>query len=448
MSTTAAKATSKATGSGSPSAMAETFAIMPRMAFGWALAAFLVFGVGGWATVAELSGAIMAPASIVVERHSKKLQHRDGGIVAAINVRPGDRVAAGDTLIRLDDTQTKAEIGIIRSQIVELAGRKARLMAERDGAAEIEFPAGFDALGADSAQVRAGEIRLFTENRKSRQSQPEQLTSRIGQFGEEIAGLTRQRDAKKKEYDIIAKELAQVSSLADRGLTPVTRVYAMEREGTRLNGDHGALIANIARAKGQISELEMQILGLDQTVRSESQKELRAIEGPVAELAERQIAAADRLTRMELKAPQSGIVHELTIHTVGGVVSPAEPVLLIVPENEALTVEARFNPIDRDQLVPGQPVRMRFSAFNQRTTPEATGTIATIAADTTTDPKSGQSYYSGRIALDADAMKKLGDLKLVPGMPVEVFVATGNRTAMTYLTKPLTDQFARAFREE
>lgn len=422
-------------------------ALAPRMLFGWALAAFLVFGVGGWALVADLSGAIIAPGSVVVDRHSKKLQHKDGGIVSAINVRPGDKVEAGMTLIRLDDTQTKAELGILRTQIVELVGRKARLASERDGIGAIAFPPGFDALGPEAADVRAGETRLFNENAKSRQSQREQLRSRIAQLEEEVTGLTRQRDAKKMEFDIIAKELDQLKMLFEKSLIPVSRVFAMEREAARLNGDHGALIASIARARGQIGEIELQILAIDQNVRSDAQKEMRLIEGRLAELGERQIAATDRLSRMELKAPQSGLVHELNVHTVGGVISPAEQVLLIVPENEALTIEARFSPADIDQLAAGQVARLRFTAFNQRTTPEVWGRVQYVSADVTQDPKTGQSYYTGRIQLDEEARVILGQLKLVPGMPVEIFVATAQRTAMTYFTKPFTDQFARAFKE-
>lgn len=438
--------TATATAAGQPAP--DTFSFGSRMMFGWFMLSCLVFGVGGWAATADLSGAIIASGSIVVDKHSKKVQHKDGGIVASIHVRSGEKVVAGQTLIRLDDTQTKAELGIVRAQLVELTGRKARLIAERDGLSAIEFPDAIDAMGPDAAHVRVGETRLFEENRKSRQSQKEQLASRIGQINDEIDGLTRQRDAKKKEHDIIKKELAQVTSLQERSLTPITRVYQMERESTRLTGEHGSLIANIAKARGQISELEMQILTLDQTVRSEAQKELRGIEARVAELTERQLAAVDRLNRVELKAPQGGVIHELNVHTVGGVITPAEPIMLIVPEDEALTVEARFSPTDRDQLQPGQATRMRFTAFNQRTTPEVTGTIKTVAADVTVDPKNGQSYFSGRIALDGQAMEKLGNIKLVPGMPVEVFVATGDRTALTYLTKPFTDQWARAFKEE
>lgn len=424
------------------------FAIGPRIAMATALVALMVIGGGTWAATASLSGAIIAQGSVVVERHAKKVQHRDGGIVAAINVRNGQRVAAGDTLIRLDDTQTSAELAIVRSQLMELKGRKVRLLAERDGRETITFTPDFAALGADAVNVEAGETRLFNENVTTRKSQKEQLQSRIGQLGQETAGLERQRDAKASELKLIRKELEQVRQLQKQALTPISRVYAMEREATRLDGEHGALLSQIARVGGQVSELNLQILSVDQTARAEAQRELRSIEARLAELAEREGAAEDRLTRMELKSPQTGIVHELAVNTIGGVITAAEPVLLIVPDSEALTVDARMSPLDIDQLAIGQAARLRFSAFNSRATEEYAGRIVHIAADTTTDGKSGQIYYSTRIEIDAETRAKLGELKLIPGMPVEVFVATADRTALAYLAKPFLDQLARAFREE
>lgn len=424
------------------------FAIAPRITAALLLIGGLVFGCGTWAATASLSGAVIASGSVVVERHAKKVQHRDGGIVAAINVRNGERVLAGATLIRLDDTQTRAELAIVRSQLVELSGRKVRLLAERDGRETLQFAPEFAGQGSDSANVEAGETRLFNENVTTRKSQKEQLQLRIGQLGEERGGLTRQRDAKAHELQLIRKELEQVQSLQKRALTPISRVYAMEREATRLDGEHGALLSQIARIGGQISELNLQILAVDQTARAEAQRELRSIEARLAELAEREGAARDRLGRMELKSPQTGIVHELAVNTIGGVVTAAEPVMLIVPDGEALTVEARMSPLDIDQLSVGQGARLRFSAFNSRATEELAGHIIHVAADTTTDAKSGQTYYSTRIALADEARAKLGDLKLIPGMPVEVFVATADRTALDYLAKPFLDQLARAFREE
>ena len=231
-------------------------------------------------------------------------------------------------------------------------------------------------------------------------------------------------------------------------LTPISRVYAMEREATRLDGDHGNFVAQIARAGGQIAELNLQILAIDQTTRTEAQRELRNIDARLSELAERQSAIQDRLTRMELKAPQAGIVQELAVHTVGGVITSAEPVMLIVPDNEPLAIEVRIAPNDIDQMTVGQKARLRFTAFNQRTTPEIPGTVTHVAGSATMDAKSGQSFFMARIAVDADQKAKLGDLKLVPGMPVEAYVNTGDRTAWAYMTKPITDQFMRAFKEE
>ncbi len=431
-----------------PVETAESFTIFPRVVFGTLVIAGLVFGCGSWAAFAELSGAVIAPGSIVVERNVKKVQHKDGGIVAEIMVREGDIVVAGAPLVRLDDTQTRAELGIIRSQLIELSGRKLRLTAERDGEDDLVFPPSFLEMGAEAAGVKAGEGRLFTENRKTEKSQKEQLGLRVEQLKEEINGLSQQRDAKRQELGIIKKELVQIRKLHKRKLTPVSRVYAMEREATRLGGELGNLIAQIARSHGQISELNLQILNIDQKIRNDAQRALRDIEGKLAELKERQTAATDRLNRMLLSAPQSGVVHELAAHTVGGVITPAEPVMLIVPDNAKRTVQARVAPVDIDQVIPGQTARMRFSAFNQRTTPETEGLISSVSADVTVDQQTGQSFYKATVEIDADARKLLGDLKLLPGMPVEVFISTGNRTALSYLTKPFTDQLEKAFRED
>lgn len=437
--------------SSAPAGTAATdtrFTIGSRIMTATVLVGALIVGCGTWAATASLNGAVIAQGSVVVDRHAKKVQHRDGGIVAAINVRNGQRVAAGETLIRLDDTQTRAELAIVRSQLVELSGRKVRLTAERDGQETITYPADFTAQGGDAALVLSGETRLFKENLATRKSQKEQLGLRIQQLGEETAGLVRQRDAKANELKLIRKELEQVAELQKKALTPISRLFSMQREATRLDGEHGALMSQIARVAGQIAELNLQILSVDQTARGEAQRELRGIEARFAELTEREGAAKDRLTRMELKAPQGGIVHELTAHTVGGVITSAEPVLLIVPEDEALNIEARMSPLDIDQLAIGQPARLRFSAFNSRTSEELPGRIVHVSADVTTDAKNGQSFYSTRIELDQAGRAKLGDLKLVPGMPVEVFVATAERTALDYLAKPFLDQLARAFKEE
>lgn len=425
----------------------QRFTIGKQVVFASAVMLMLAVGLGGWAATAALQGAVIAPGTFVVERNVKKVQHNYGGIVAAINVENGDLVEAGDVLLRLDPTQILAELGIIRSQIVELTARRARLAAERDNLADVAFPAGFVEQGADAQAAAAGERRLFAENRRTRESQKEQLRLRIAQLEEEITGLAAQRDAKQGEIAIIRRELEQVRALYDKQLTAVTRVYAMEREEQRLSGELGGLVAQIARARGQISEIRVQILAVDETARAQAQRELRLVDGKLPELAEREIAARDRLERIDIRAPQKGIVHELAVHTIGGVVTAAEQILLIVPEEDGLTIEARIAPVDVDQVSVGRPAKLRLSAFNQQTTPEIAGRVVQVSADVTVDPKTGLSYYLARLEMDDKHRRTIGDLELVPGMPVEVFISTGERTALSYLAKPLTDQMNRAFRE-
>ncbi len=424
-----------------------SFSVRRHVLFATTVMLFLVLGVGGWAATANLTGAVIASGTFVVERNVKKVQHSYGGIVAKINVKNGDMVEAGEVLVRLDDTQINAEIGIIQSQLTEFKARSARLEAERDGRENLTMPAGFEATSETAAAVAAGEIRLFEESRRTRENQKQQLRLRIEQLDEEINGLTLQRNAKAGEIELIKRELEQVRMLHEKQLTPVSRVYAMERDVMRLTGEHGSLVAQIARAKGQISEIKVQILAVDENVRAQAQRELRSVEGRLAELAERQIATLDKLKRIDLRAPQAGVVHELAVHTVGGVITAAEQVMLIVPDDDNLTIQARISPADVDQVVVGRPAKLRLSAFNQQTTPELSGRVTQVAADITVDTKSGQQYYIVRLEMDEKDRRSVEDLKLVPGMPVEVFMSTGARTALSYLAKPITDQMSRAFRE-
>jgi len=271
---------------------------------------------------------------------------------------------------------------------------------------------------------------------------------RIDQLQHEINGIESQRVAKHGQLVLIRKELEKITGLYEKKLTSVTRLYALEREEKRLTGEYAGLTAQIARTKGKISETRVQMLAAEQSAKLDAQRELRSTDAKLNELREREIAAADRLRRTVLYAPQSGVVHELAVHTIGGVITSAETVMTIVPADERLTIEARFAPVDIDQINIGRKARLRFSAFNQRTTPEVTGRIVHVSADVSSDPKSSQQYYVGRVKMDADAREALKDLELIPGMPVEVFVSTGSRTALSYLSKPVTDQFNRAFRED
>jgi HlyD family secretion protein len=291
------------------------------------------------------------------------------------------------------------------------------------------------------------ERRLFQIRRTARDGQKQQLRQRIAQLEEEIGGLTAQQESKAREIVLIQRELGSVKDLWQKNLIPLNRLTSLEREATRVEGERAQLIATGAQARGKISEINLQIIQIDQDLAGEVGRELREIDGKASEFVERKVAAEDQMKRIDIRAPQDGIVHELAVHTVGGVVGPGEAMMLIVPAADALTVEARIAPQDIDQVRIGQPAGLRFSAFNQRTTPEINGTLSRIAADVTTDSRTGMIYYTARIAIDPAEIARLGDVRIVPGMPVEVFIKTSDRTVASYLTKPLADQVMRAFRE-
>jgi HlyD family secretion protein len=293
-----------------------------------------------------------------------------------------------------------------------------------------------------------GEQTLFKLRHEAREGLRAQLKERIGQLHEQITGLEEQTDAKADEIKLIQNELTGVRELWRKNLVPINRVTQLEREATRLKGERGQLIASVAQAKGRISETELQIIQIDQDLRSEVAKELGEIQAKSAELIEKRVAAKDQLMRIDIRAPQAGIVHQMSAHTVGGVIAGGDPIMLIVPENDQLAIEARVAPRDIDQLVIGQDSVIRLSAFNRRTTPELKGTVSRVAADLIQDQNADTSYYTARITVDRNELKRLDGLKLVPGMPVEAFIQTGQRTALSYLVKPLSDQVKRVFRED
>jgi len=409
----------------------------------------VVSGLGGWATTTELSGAVVASGMLVVDSNVKKVQHPTGGVVGELRVRDGVRVSAGDVVIRLDETITRANLAIVIKGIDELTARQVRLEAERDDESELQFPNELTSRmdNPDVSRVVNGERKLFDLRRSARAGQKAQLKERIGQLKEEILGLAEQAEAKKGEIEWIIQELEGVRQLWSKNLVPIMRLTQLEREAVRLKGERGQLIASTAQAKGKITETELQIIQIDQDLRSEVAKELREIQGKMAELVERKVAAEDQLMRTEIRAPQSGVVHQLSVHTVGGVIVASEPAMLIVPESDDLTVEVKLPPQNIDQLVVGQPAVLRFSAFNQRTTPEINGSVVRISGDIILDQKSGATYYLVHIATPMEEIARLEGLKLVPGMPVEAFIQTETRTVLSYLIKPLHDQILKAFRE-
>ena len=417
---------------------------------GVAVVIFLTGGVGVWAGTMHIAGALIAPGTIVVDSNTKKVQHPTGGVVGEVRVHDGDHVKAGDLLVRLDDTVARASLAIVTKGLTEFGARKARLAAERDRADTIKFPD--DLLqretDPDVAQVLAAERKLFDLRRAARAGQKAQLRERIEQLGKEINGFTSQQISKEKEVTLIERELEGVHDLFQKNLVPMTRVTALERDATRLDGERGQLVASIAQAKGKVAELNLQIIQVDEDASSEVAKEMREVEGKIGEFVERKIAAADQLKRTDIRAPQAGTVFQSTVHTVGGVIPAGDPMMIIVPDAENLAVEARVNPQDIDKVQVTQPAVLRFSAFDTRTTPEIFGKVTRVSADTTLDQRTGQSYYTIRIALERDQMERLGNVRLVPGMPVDAFVQTGERTVIAYLMKPLSDQIVKAFREK
>jgi len=431
---------------------ANTSAGMRRSLLGGVVVTgFLTLGLGGWASTTEIAGAIVAPGSLVVESNVKKVQHPTGGVVGEVRVKDGDRVKAGDILVRLDDTQTRAGLAIVTKALDELAAQQARNEAEREGADVVNFPAELLARLSDPevARVVEGERRFFENRRSARQGQGAQLRERISQLQEQILGLEDQVSAKRREIKLIGEELIGVRELWKKNLVQITRVTSLERDAARLEGERGALVSNIAQTRGKITETELQILQIDQDLRSEVSKSLSDIRARNSEYVEKKIAAEDQLRRIDIRAPQDGIVHQLTAHTVGGIILPqGEPIMLIVPEADALTAEVKIAPQDIDQVRVGQAAVMRFSAFSQRTTPEVTGEVSRISADVSVDQKSGASYYTLRLSVSDSEMERLHGLKLLPGMPVESFIQTGERTALSYLTKPLMDQVNKAWREK
>lgn len=415
-----------------------------------AAAVFMVGSMGIMGAATDMSGALISSGSLVVESSVKKVQHPAGGVVKSLLVHEGARVAAGDLLIRLDETVAQANLSAVTKSLWELEARRARLQAERDGAGDVAFPDTLTSLpsGSPAAAIISGELRFFHLRREASEGQQHQLREQVSQLHQQITGLDDQLTAKKQEAELLAKELVGVEQLWDQKLVSITRLVTLQRDSARLLGERGQLTASIAQAKGKISETELKILQIDQDFRSDVAKELADVRAKYAETVEKQVTARDQAEKLELRAPQAGVVHDLNVHTEGGVIAAGETIMTIVPDQDSLIVETRVQPQDIDQVRLGQPAALRFTNFNQRTTPEIEGEVSRIGADVSREDKSGPAYFTVRIAIGQEQAASLGTTRLMPGMPVEVFIRTGERTLLSYLTKPLADQMHRAFREK
>jgi HlyD family secretion protein len=448
--TAASTATSKAAPTAPEASAGRTNREIRRLVtIGMTALVLLVGGGGAWAAIAQLASAVIAPGVVIVESDNKKVQHQTGGIVAAINVRNGDRVAAGDVVMTLDDTQLRANQNIVTGRLVEFRAQLARFEAERDGRDSITFPGELEARQNDPAvaKVLAGEETLFSARRTALTGQIDQLRERSSQLDEQISGLEAQKKAKELELELIADELEGLEALLAKGHVPVTRVIALKRDVARIQGELGSIVSQIAVTKGRITETELQVIQIERDFMEKVAEGIRTAQAEIAPLAEQLVAVDDQLARSLVRAPQAGLVHELAVHTVGGVVAPGETILKIVPNEDALILETRIPTTRVDDVRGGQAATIAFAGLDPRSNPMLKGHVRVVSPDLSTDERTGESYYAARIALDEGELALLGGKAIQPGMPVEVFISTGERSVIDYLFAPLLRSARHALRE-
>ncbi|MCU9837364.1 HlyD family type I secretion periplasmic adaptor subunit [Ruegeria sp. WL0004] len=411
----------------------------------------LVGGFGTWAVMSQIAGAVVAGGRIEVDRNRQIVQHLDGGVVAEIQVDEGDTVSEGQVLIRLDSNLLNSQLLITEGQLFELMARRGRLEAERDGNDTITFEDELLEVATgrpEVAELIDGQERLFRARQESVDKETEQLEKRRGQIGNQIEGIVAQQKSRRSQLKLIEEELVSQRSLLDKGLAQAARVLSLERTKADLEGSLGELIAAQAQQEGRITEIDIEILKLGTRQREEAITRLRDLQYRELELAEQRRSLQEQLSRLDIKAPVSGIVYGLQVHTPRSVIRPAEPVLFLVPQDRPLVIAARVETIHIDQIHVGQPVMLRFSALDQRQTPELVGTVKQISADAFVDEASQVSYYRAEIELNEGEIDKLPEgAVLIPGMPVEAFIRTADQSPIYYLVKPLADYFTKAFRE-
>ena len=422
----------------------------PYILFGLAIVLSMFGGLGAWAAMAELSGAVIGSGVIAVSNKRQTVQHLEGGIVADLLVRDNQVVEAGQLLVRLDDTRARASLRIIEGRLDLLYAQAARLRAEREGAPAMDIPIALIERLSDATvtDIVEGQIELFKTRRSALNGETEILTQRTTQLNEQTQGIEAQQAAKVRQIELITEELGGLQRLFRQGYAPRTRILELEREAERLRGEAGEHIAEIARINTQIGETELQIIQLHRAREEQATEQLRETQAQVFDLEQRRVAALDEMRRLEIHAPKAGSVVGLSVHTVGGVISPGQPVMDIVPQEDELIVEAQIAPQDVDKIASGSVAVVRLSAFDLRTTPELNGTVLSMSADRLIDETTGMPYYLVRVRIPEIELARLDGLSLLPGMPAEVFINTGQRSALSYLVKPLTDSLAHVFRED
>ena len=416
---------------------------------GIVVVALLFGGFGTWALTADLASAVLASGIVTVDGKRKQVQHQEGGTVKALLVSDGDRVEMGQPLVLLDETRPQAVYRMTKASHDAALMRQARLAAERDTATDVPVPSELvDVQDApEVAELIAGQRALFAARRESLNGTIEILTQREAQLDREIVGLAAQETSKARQLELVRDELDGQQQLFSQGLSPKTRVLALEREKARLEGERGELIADIARTEKAIGETRMEVLQRKREFRESVESELRTTQQELFDLRERMVATKDVLDRIVVRAPASGVVVGLDVNTIGGVIAPGETILEIVPDSKELVVEARVSPLDVDSLRIGQPAEVRFTAFRQQTTPLLEGSFVYVSADVMLDERSGQSHYVVRVQVPEEEVRRLGELELVPGMPAEVAIKTGDQRPVDYLVQPIVQSIDRAWRE-
>lgn len=411
----------------------------------------LVGGFGTWSVMANISGAVVASGQIEVDQNRQVVQHPDGGVIAEINVQEGDLVDEGDILIRLDPTNLTSELVVVEGQLFELMARRGRLEAERDGAEAISFDPELIKAAESSKDARTlmqGQQRLFKARQESMAQEIAQMQKQRNQISDQIDGITAQQNALETQLELINEELENQQTLLDRGLAQASRVLSLQREDARLRGTMGELAATKAQAESRITEIDIEVLKYGTKRREEAITRLRDLQFRELELTEKRSALKERLSRLDIRAPLAGVVYGMQFFAPRSVIRPADPVLYLVPQDRPLVIAAKVQTINIDQIFVGQEVILRFPAFDSRTTPELLGRVVKVSADAFTDERTGISYYRAEIVLLEGETEKLPQgATLIPGMPVQAFIRTNDRTPLAYLIKPFADYFAKAFRE-
>lgn len=414
------------------------------------LAIGLLVGLGSWAALAKLAGAVVASGRVVVEGNSKKIQHLSGGIVSEIDVAEGDRVETGQVLLRLSSTIVQANLSIVENTLAQLYSRRARLGAELAEASSFTVPEDLEALTNLKAAKTFidSEQSLFNSRRNALSGMKKQLATRKDQLADEARGLSVQVEATDNELAIVKEDVSKTQELYKKGLVTLQRLNLLKRQLSNLEGQQGQYMAARAQTVGKLSELDLQLLQLDEDRKSEVTKDLTSIEATVAEYEERLAATRDQLDRLDIRSPIAGRIYQLSVHNINGVIQPGEVLMLVVPEKEELAIEANIVPKDIDQIYVGQPVTIRFTAFNQSTTPDVSAEVAVVAPDLQTDSRTGTSYYSLRIKPSKAGMEHIPGGRLYPGMPAEVFIQTSERSVLSYFVKPFQDRLKKTFVQE